>query len=247
MTRAEVARYAPPTTTSVVLPVSEVFGPTWQGEGPHTGRRVAFVRLGLCNLSCSWCDTPYTWDTSRYDVQAECPDTPVTEIHKRLEAIGVDTVVLSGGEPLMHHQRLPALMTPGWRWHVESNATILPPWWWPSAVEHTTLSPKVSTDDPRRKRLKPSVLEAWARHGDHHPVAWKFVVTSLDDAQLETIRELQDTHGIPDRDIWVMPEGTTAQAVLDHHRALAETILTETRWNTTTRLHTLLWGHERGR
>ena len=41
-------------------PVSEVFGPTLQGEGPHAGRPCHFIRLGGCNLSCSWCDTPYS-------------------------------------------------------------------------------------------------------------------------------------------------------------------------------------------
>lgn len=53
------------------LVVSEVFGPTHQGEGPHAGQLCAFVRLMGCNLSCSWCDTPYTWDASRYDLKAE--------------------------------------------------------------------------------------------------------------------------------------------------------------------------------
>ena len=44
------------------LTVSEIFGPTFQGEGPFTGRAAVFLRLGRCNLDCKWCDTPYTWD-----------------------------------------------------------------------------------------------------------------------------------------------------------------------------------------
>ena len=39
------------------LVVSEIFGPTWQGEGPSLGRRCGFVRLGRCNLACTFCDT----------------------------------------------------------------------------------------------------------------------------------------------------------------------------------------------
>ena len=62
------------------LPLSEVFGPTFQGEGPHAGRRCAFVRLGGCNLSCEWCDTPYTWDATRYDLALENPETPIPTI-----------------------------------------------------------------------------------------------------------------------------------------------------------------------
>jgi 7-carboxy-7-deazaguanine synthase len=42
------------------LRVSEIFSSV-QGEGPHVGRPSIFLRLGLCNLSCTWCDTPYTW------------------------------------------------------------------------------------------------------------------------------------------------------------------------------------------
>ena len=49
------------------LPVAEVFAPTFQGEGPYLGRSADFIRLGGCNLTCYGCDTPYTWDASRYE------------------------------------------------------------------------------------------------------------------------------------------------------------------------------------
>src|SRR2546426_6013433 len=42
------------------LIVSEVFGPTFQGEGPSVGHRAGFVRLGRCNLTCEWCFVPET-------------------------------------------------------------------------------------------------------------------------------------------------------------------------------------------
>ena len=40
-----------------------------------------FVRLAVCNLQCSWCDTAYTWDWGRYNrteqvLQAEPDDDP---------------------------------------------------------------------------------------------------------------------------------------------------------------------------
>jgi organic radical activating enzyme len=37
--------------------VSEIFV-SFQGEGPHAGRRHLFVRLGGCPLRCRYCDTP---------------------------------------------------------------------------------------------------------------------------------------------------------------------------------------------
>src|SRR3954452_24909384 len=82
--------------------VAEVFGPTIQGEGRNLGQRAAFVRLGGCNLHCTWCDTPYTWDASRYDLRAEMSRRPVAEIVAEVRPMRPHVVVLTGGEPLLH-------------------------------------------------------------------------------------------------------------------------------------------------
>ena len=39
--------------------ISEIFGPTIQGEGPLIGRPTVFVRTGGCDYRCAWCDTLY--------------------------------------------------------------------------------------------------------------------------------------------------------------------------------------------
>jgi 7-carboxy-7-deazaguanine synthase len=39
--------------------ISEVFGPTIQGEGPLIGRPTVFVRTAGCDYRCAWCDTLY--------------------------------------------------------------------------------------------------------------------------------------------------------------------------------------------
>src|SRR5262249_7493061 len=92
------------------LVVSEVFGPTWQGEGPSIGRRCGFVRLGRCNLACTWCDTPYTWDWERYDPAKELHRRAVTEVVSDLEAMAIDMVVISGGEPMLQQSHLPPFL-----------------------------------------------------------------------------------------------------------------------------------------
>ena len=90
------------------IPVSEQFGPTIQGEGPYAGRTVQFLRTGGCNLSCSWCDTPYTWDGENYDLRAELHPKTVAQIVE--DAIPDMIMVISGGEPLLHQNN------PGWEW-----------------------------------------------------------------------------------------------------------------------------------
>src|SRR5690606_10255253 len=52
------------------LLVSEIFRSV-QGEGRHVGVPSVFLRLARCNLSCRWCDTPYTWDFERFDFERE--------------------------------------------------------------------------------------------------------------------------------------------------------------------------------
>lgn len=226
------------------LPVSEVFGPTWQGEGPHTGLRTGFVRLGLCNLSCEWCDTPYTWDTSRFDVAKEAPSTPVPQVHERLRALAVDTVCLSGGEPLVHRAHLEDLLVPEWTWHAETNGTIAPPSYWAHHVAHTTVSPKINTRDPAKKRIKPAALARWNALAQQGKAAFKFVASRP--ADLDAVAEVAYMVGIDPAHVWVMPEGTQPEQVLGTHRLLAPYI-EERGWNTTTRLHVLLYGPERGR
>lgn len=225
------------------LPVSEVFGPTFQGEGPYTGRVCSFVRLGHCNLSCEWCDTPYTWDRTRFDVDAECPPTDVADIGRKLEQHGTSLVVVSGGEPLIHHHKLEQLFALDFDFHVETNGTIPPPAYWTSDVQHTTVSPKIGTGDPAKRRIREGALGKWAQLAQMDAAAFKFVVTSVH--YLLVVDELVRRFEIPPSQVWIMPEGTTPDAVLAHHRQLADLTL-ERGYNTTTRLHTLLWGDERG-
>ena len=40
------------------LDIQEIF-PTIQGEGPRVGTPSIFIRLGGCNLACTFCDTEF--------------------------------------------------------------------------------------------------------------------------------------------------------------------------------------------
>ena len=46
------------------LPVLEIFGPTFQGEGRAIGQKTMFVRTAGCDYHCEWCDSAFTWDGS---------------------------------------------------------------------------------------------------------------------------------------------------------------------------------------
>lgn len=229
----------------LALPVSEVFGPTLQGEGPHAGRKVKFIRLGGCNLSCSWCDTPYTWDATRFNLKAENPMTPVLDI---LERLGwCDTVVISGGEPLMHQSKLAwtellvSLKDRGTEVHVETNGTLLPNLVTVRNVAHYSISPKLPNAGRHKPKQNPAMAEGWNTIAASK--ALKFVVRDLADA-CEAIT-LAGENGFGQEDVWLMPEGRTPEELNERWPAVADAAL-KLGVNATHRLHVLAWGDTKG-
>lgn len=132
------------------LVVREVFGPTVQGEGPSTGRRCAFIRLGGCNLTCTWCDTPETWDARRFDLRATLTRTTVEDIVTRALDGLPDLIVITGGEPLLHQQQdgwrslLGTLRAAGVETEVETNGTQEPDALTAQWITRFNVSPKLA-------------------------------------------------------------------------------------------------------
>jgi 7-carboxy-7-deazaguanine synthase len=76
------------------LPVVEEFF-SLQGEGFQTGKAAYFVRLGGCDIGCSWCDSRFSWNPALH------PMVDAVSIIKHVVESGADSVVVTGGEPLM--------------------------------------------------------------------------------------------------------------------------------------------------
>jgi organic radical activating enzyme len=233
------------------LVVSEVFGPTFQGEGRSLGRRTAFVRLGNCNLDCgrgpgaTWaCDTPHTWDWDRFSPDRELTSRSVADLVAEVASMGVDRVVLTGGEPLIQQRRLLPLLRAaaarGWEVEVETNGTIAP---FPPVVElvaQLNVSPKVSGSGvPPDKALRGAALEILRDTGK---AIFKFVASAPED--LDEIAEVVARWRLAP--VVIMPAGTNAEDILRIGRELADPVL-ERGWDLTTRLHILLWGDVKGR
>src|SRR3954454_12718978 len=205
--RRRRARPRPPGVSGAELVVSEVFGPTWQGEGPSLGRRCGFVGLGRCNLACTWCDTPYTWDWERYDPTVELQRRTVIEVVSELDGMRIDMVVITGGEPLLQQSHLGPLVVAakqrGWRVEVETAGTLAPADSL-ATVDRFNVSPKLATSgNPIDRRYKPDVLRAFEATGR---AAFKFV--ACDDADLDEIAAVVTECSLSN--VWVMPEGTDA-------------------------------------
>jgi 7-cyano-7-deazaguanosine (preQ0) biosynthesis protein QueE len=226
------------------LVVSEIFGPTFQGEGPSVGQLAAFLRLAGCNLDCRWCDTPYTWDASRFELSNESRRMTAVAILRRLGEIGAPLVVVTGGEPLLHQERLPPLLRAchetGRAIEVETNGTLPPSPALTRWVTRFNVSPKLANSGvPAAKRIRGEVLAGFRATGR---AIFKFVVECP--ADLEEVSALERDHRLAP--IWIMPCGQTAEEIATVMRQVAEPVL-RNGWNLTPRLHVLLWGNERGR
>jgi 7-cyano-7-deazaguanosine (preQ0) biosynthesis protein QueE len=235
------------TLTATTVVVSEVFGPTIQGEGPHAGQRAAFIRLGGCNLTCSWCDTPYTWDGKRHDLRAELHRVDIDQVRKQIRDINAARVVITGGEPLLQQQH--GLTELAWQLRadarsldVETNGTIAPLPALVAVVDLFVVSPKLPhAGMPTTKTINPKALRALRETGK---AVFKFVCRTPGDVLLaERVATVQR---IDSNEVWIMPEGTDADTLNRRGQDLISLALA-CGFNYTTRLHVLLWGSERGR
>lgn len=230
----------------VSLPVSEIFT-TVQGEGPSLGRLAGFVRLMGCNLACTWCDTPYTWDASRYDLRAQGRRMPVDDIAVGALVGGARLVVITGGEPLLHRHTagwarlLQTLQAAGVEVEVETNGTLPPT---DDPVTRYVASPKLShAGGDATTRLQSGALAAFTELAQGGRAVFKFVAGSRRDV-VEAAGMCREW-GFPAGSVWVMPLGATAVEVLGRTRAVTEAAI-EHGFHVTTRLQVLTWGEERG-
>lgn len=231
------------------LPITEVFT-TLQGEGPAAGRPATFIRTGGCNLSCSWCDTPYTWDPKRFDLREEISRRPVDSI---LEAVDAPIAVITGGEPLLHQssdgwgQLLAGLASRGKAVHVETNGTVAPSPRTQGLVDLAVVSPKLAHAHADARTgldpYQPKVLDVFAAMALRGRAVLKVVVRSHADC-VEAV-QLADAHGFPRSVVWLMPEGTTVEALQSHWADICNDAIA-LGVNATHRLHVLAWSDERG-
>lgn len=229
--------------TAAMLPPERVEGSailterfeSFQGEGPWTGQRCVFLRFSRCNLKCGFCDTPESWDWSRYNPTEVSERVPVTELVSWVRERAVDMMVITGGEPMLQQPAMAALAreVANVRVQVETNGTIAPTPELASLVDLWVVSPKLANSGMTYSaRIKPSSLTALTATGR---AVFKFVVTDPDH-DLDEIAQLVDEHQLAP--VWVMPEGATREKVLAGMDALYGAA-TERGWNVSTRLHIL--------
>ncbi len=140
--------------------VVEIFS-SIEGEGRLIGYPVSFIRLEGCNLRCSWCDTPYSYDTENYKLMS------IEEILTAIKDFSNKKVCITGGEPLFNEKfdiLLETLLKEGYYVIIETNGTIyrniigslFPSY---KNVLYIVCSPKPASNYMVHENLKPFVSE----------------------------------------------------------------------------------------
>lgn len=119
---------------SQTYPIVEHFY-TLQGEGYWAGTPAYFVRLGGCDVGCTWCDTRYSWKKDGWQ------QASIAEILAWVRQMPGHHVVITGGEPAMHplSPLVQALKDAGFFVQIETSGAYPPPAVLPDWI---TLSPK---------------------------------------------------------------------------------------------------------
>jgi 7-cyano-7-deazaguanosine (preQ0) biosynthesis protein QueE len=227
------------------VPVSEIFLSV-QGEGVHSGTPSVFLRTYYCNLTCTWCDSKYTWlnqEASKPGVDYQPLSTDA--VLEKVLGYGCKHLVLTGGEPLLHQKVLAPVLarlkTAGFYVEVETNGTVAPGAETIEQVDCFNVSPKTSNSlVDARLRTRPGALKSLI--GSQK--AWfKFVVGNAQD--VAEVEDLISKHKIPRERVLLMPEGIDATALIERSRWLTE-VCKEKGFRFTPRLHILLFGNRRG-
>jgi 7-carboxy-7-deazaguanine synthase len=218
---------------------------TIQGEGKNIGEPATFVRLNECNLNCSWCDTPYTWDKNNPDYSKKT-QININELRgliieaqnqKKVDKF-CTRIVITGGEPLLQQNQLSQFIkqNPDLQIEIETNGTIKP-------IELETLSvqfncsPKLSNSGIRKElRYRPESISKINELNS----SFKFVCQSKKDLE-EIERDFIDTNLILPEKVIIMPEGVTTDQNYESYRKLNDTIISKG-YKTLPRLHNLMFG-----
>jgi 7-carboxy-7-deazaguanine synthase len=193
-----------------LLPLMEAFY-TLQGEGYHKGSAAFFIRIGGCDVGCHWCDVKESWDANLH------PPTPIEHIVNQAKQYS-DTVVVTGGEPLMWNMDplCKALHGQGMQVHIETSGAyaLTGTWNW------FCLSPK--------KNKRP--LQAAYDYADE----LKVIIYNKDDFKFA---EEQAAQVAPNCKLFLQPEWSRREKVMP---LIVDYVLANPKWKASLQTHKYL-------
>ena len=223
--------------------VNEIFY-SIQGEGFLAGVASVFVRLSGCPLRCCWCDTKYALDF------ASGQDMSLDQIAAEVEKYTANSVVITGGEPMMADQicelskRLSELVN-----HVTIETAGVN-FVSDLACDLMSISPKLKNSIPtdptmasnhEKNRLNISAISKLIKTYDYQ---LKFVIDSENDL-LEIEQIISDVGNVDMEKVLLMPQAHDIDSYIDKAKIVAE-ICKKKGYRFSPRLQVLLYNAAKG-
>jgi 7-carboxy-7-deazaguanine synthase len=226
--------------------ISEIFGPTIQGEGALIGQPTVFVRTGGCDYRCTWCDTPHAVDSK---FRNGWKPMSAEEIFAQVEKLSGGKplmVSLSGGNPAI--QNLKPLIDLGksknYKFVLETQGSIAQDWF--ADLDVLTLSPKPPSSGMATDWGKFDECLKAAESGPS--IALKIVI--FDDADYRYAQDAAARY--PHLPLYLQPgneiQSTSMDILTERMRWLVEKVKDDQWFNAIVlpQLHVMLWGNQRG-
>jgi 7-carboxy-7-deazaguanine synthase len=230
-----------------MLIISEIFGPTIQGEGALIGTPTVFVRTGGCDYRCSWCDTLHAVD-KKY--KNDWLEMSANDVFKQVETLSGGQpilVTLSGGNPAI--QDLSELITlgkaKGYRFAMETQGSVSAAWF--AELDYLTLSPKA----PSSKMMFDQVrFDTTLDNAQDTNVSIKIVIADKED--LEWAGEIKQQY--PHLPLYLQPcnleleEPPSLETLTRRTLNLVDEVIQRGWFDAIVlpQLHVYLWGNEKG-
>ena len=209
------------------------------------GRPAVFLRLALCNLSCSWCDTKYTWDWERHDPTQQIANMTQEEVLKEILKHDCKYLVITGGEPMLQQSQLVTLVqdlkNKGYFLEIETNGTILPDQRLVNIIDHWSVSPKLEYSG--NSRASREIAKCYKFFASSPLCHFKFVVK--DNKDFSEVQTIMRTYTLTSNKIILMPQAQDSEALIQGGKWLVE-LCKAHGLIFSTRLQIILWGNKRG-
>ncbi len=192
-----------------LIKFSEIFV-SIQGEGDSVGRLALFLRVQGCPLDCIWCDTKYSVP---FEGGNELSSSELAELIKEFVESKGGIVIFTGGEPLFYQDAISEALSIYSPRCVEFETSGI---YLPSqqiSKYKFNVSPKLSGAKlSGGGKVYERIYENLREFAKLNSI-FKFVISY--EHELEEVIGIQKKYGLPRERIFLMPEATTLEEMID--------------------------------
>jgi organic radical activating enzyme len=245
--------------------ISEIFGPTIQGEGLKCGVVSIFIRVAKCNMSCSGFGVEYGDSSTKYGCDSyhavddiykhQWQKMTKKEIIQKVESLipkdTIPDIVITGGEPLIYYKRddfqelLEYFDTMGHSITIETNGAI------DIDIQKKyqkkilySISVKLSNSaEEYNKRVNQIALSKMLSNKNSY---LKFVIDKNSINTLDTeIKDIINITNIEKNRVFLMPMGSNATEIEQNANDTINMAI-KNGYRYSDRLHIRVWNNKRG-